>query len=175
MTIQIDEPPDSAADDDVAVRLLACHARIRRFCATACRLAAARDPRATEVVEAAAGVRRYFAEALPLHAEDEDASIAPRLRGGDPTVDAALAAMSAEHAAHGPLIDRIVALTSELAAQPDRLDALRPALAAAAQALSDALEAHLRAEEATVLPALERLLPPAERLAIVAEMGARRA
>ncbi|MCB9536131.1 MAG: hemerythrin domain-containing protein [Myxococcales bacterium] len=175
MTIRIDEPPDAAADDDVAGRLLACHARIRRFCATACRLAAAEDPPPAEVVEAAAGVRRYFAEALPLHAEDEDESIAPRLRGRDATVDAALAAMTAEHAAHRPLLERLIELTGDLTARPDRLPALRDALAATADALRAALEAHLRAEEATVLPALARLLPPRERRAIVAEMAARRA
>lgn len=69
-------PPPS--DDDVVSRLAACHTRIRAFLAEA--RALARGGGSAEARKAsAAAVARYFAEALPLHAQDEDATITPHL------------------------------------------------------------------------------------------------
>src|SRR6185503_861481 len=81
---------------DVVDALLACHERIRRFSAMAVRIADAGGATELEIRDAAAAVRRYFAEALPLHVADEDEDLAPLLAGRDPAIDAALATMSAE-------------------------------------------------------------------------------
>ena len=72
---------------DAVGLLLDCHERIRAFTAMASRLAAPGDPGPDAIRDAAARVHRYFAEALPLHAQDEEESLAPRLRGRDPDLD----------------------------------------------------------------------------------------
>jgi hypothetical protein len=53
--------------NDVVDMLAACHERIRTFSTMACAIASGGDVR-----EAAAAVRRYFAEAYPLHVADEE-------------------------------------------------------------------------------------------------------
>ncbi len=85
MLTKIGKP--AAAGDAVGL-LLECHERIRSFLALARRIAEVGPSAPGTVPEAAARVRRYFTEALPLHARDEEESILPRLRGLDPTVDA---------------------------------------------------------------------------------------
>jgi iron-sulfur cluster repair protein YtfE (RIC family) len=159
-------------EGDVVDLLLDCHARIRSFTALAARLAAERPP-ATEVREAALGIRRYFVEALPLHARDEEESLVPRLSGTDPEVDRALAAMRQQHAEHGPVLDRVVGLCDALAEAPERHDALAPELAEAAEALRVHFVGHLAPEEEIIFPAIRRL-PAAERDAIQQELRARR-
>src|SRR4051812_30710357 len=66
------------AGEPLLAALLDCHSRIRRFSTLAIRLAEADAP-PNEIAETAAAVHRYFTVALPLHAADEDLSIAPRL------------------------------------------------------------------------------------------------
>src|SRR5512144_1450188 len=111
--------------------LLDCHARIRSFSELAVRLGEAAAPSRAEVVDAAARVRKYFVEALPLHARDEEDSVLPRLAGRDPAVDAALVAMHRDHEGHGELLDPVLALCADLEAAPERHAELAPALAEA--------------------------------------------
>lgn len=170
--LQIGTPRPS---EDVVDLLLECHARIRSFSELAVRLGEAASPSPAEVADAAARVHRYFAEALPLHARDEEESLLPRLAGRDPGVDAALVTMHADHVGHGAVLDPVLALCAELAAAPERHAELAPALARAARLLGAHFEAHLASEEATVFPAIARLLPDEERRRIVAELRARRA
>lgn len=161
--------------DDPAALLLECHGRIRQFAALARSLAAAGPGTPPDQVAGAAGqVRRYFADALPLHMADEDLSIAPRIRGRDPAVDAALADMSGEHARHQAQIDQLCALCGELEVRPAALAELEAVLAPLCAALEAELAEHLRREEERVLPALARLLTAGERAAIVGEMRGRR-
>ncbi len=155
--------------------LLECHARIRAFSELAIRLAEAPGTDPAEVADAAGRVRRYFDEALPLHARDEEESLLPRLAGRDPAVDAALVAMHREHEAHGELLDPVVALCGELAAAPERHAELAPALARSGRRLRAHFEAHLATEEATIFPAVLRHVPDEEQRRMVAELRARRA
>ena len=155
--------------------LLECHGRIRAFRATARRVAQATDPAPAEVADAARAVHRYFTEALPLHAEDEERSILPRLRGRQAGLDAALATMAAEHREHQGPLDELRALCAALTAAPGRHAELSPALLAVVDWLERHFEAHLAAEEALVLPAMRRWLDPGEDAAIVAELRQRRA
>jgi len=62
--------------------LLACHVCIRAFTALAGRLASADPAPDAEVAAAAQRVHCYHFVALPLHQEDEERSIAPRLFTG---------------------------------------------------------------------------------------------
>lgn len=158
-------------DDGVAGALLACHERIRRFAALAVRLAHSDAPPA-ERAEAAAAVIRYFTLALPLHAEDEDRSLAPRLRGRDAALDAALDRIADEHVTHVAPLAAVVDACRAIVAAPDA--PTPPSLAADAAALASAFEAHLRHEEATLVPAAATLAA-ADAAEIHAEMRARRA
>lgn len=163
-----------AAPEDAVGLLLECHDRIRSFLALAARIAAAGPSEGGGVADAAARVARYFREALPLHARDEEESILPRLRGREPAVDVALAEMEREHRAHGPPLEALVAACDALAANPSRLATVAPALAEATGALAAHFDVHLRREEAVVFPAMRRLLAEADDAAIVRELRARR-
>lgn len=157
--------------------LVECHARIRHFSALARQLADAGDAPAAEIGEAALRVHRYFTEALPLHAQDEEQSILPRLRGRDAEVDRELEAMVSEHREHeadGGALARVVELTRTLAHDPARLRELGPALAAAAEALTRHFDAHLAREERVIFPAIARHVDPALDAQLVREVRARR-
>jgi hemerythrin-like domain-containing protein len=131
-----------------------CHGRIRRFCALGKRLAES-GPR-EQVRDAAAELERYFALALPLHVRDEDESVRPRLeRLDDPAVRAALATMSAEHAAADAPIAELVERWRAIAGEPT--DARCHDTARAAAWLDEHMTRHLRDEETILFPALDRL------------------
>lgn len=164
-----------AVAGDAVDLLLECHDRIRSFLALARRIAEAGPGGAEGVSEAADRVRRYFGEALPLHARDEEESVLPRLRGRAPDVDAALAAMAREHREHEAPLGAVIAACELLAREPGRHAELAPELAAAAHALETHFAVHLRREEQVVFPAIRRLLSPEEDAAIVRELRARRA
>jgi iron-sulfur cluster repair protein YtfE (RIC family) len=164
-----------AAQGDVVDALLDCHTRIRDFLALAGRVAGAAGAPADEVRDAAARVHRYFTVALPLHAEDEERSVLPRLSGLDPEVDRELAAMHREHAEHDEPLSRLLAACAALVERPAALPEVAGALLAAQRDLARHFEAHLAREERTIFPALRVRLPPGEQAAILAEIRARRA
>jgi iron-sulfur cluster repair protein YtfE (RIC family) len=163
-----------AAPEDAVALLLECHERIRAFVALANRIAAALPRERGDVAEAAARVSRYFTQALPLHAADEEESILPRLRGRAPEVDAALAEMAREHRDHERPLAAVVAACDALAREPARLDELGPGLARAAAELDAHFATHLRGEESIIFPAMRRHLSREEDAAIVRELRARR-
>ena len=85
-----------------------CHERIRSFTLLARRLG--QPVPVAEVTEAASALQRYFMISLPLHAADEDQSLAPRLLAVAPDLAELLAKMSAEHAPIHQVIDDLVPL-----------------------------------------------------------------
>jgi iron-sulfur cluster repair protein YtfE (RIC family) len=160
----------SPSEPSLQDRLLDCHARIRRFCALARRLAEGAAPK--EAAETAAALDRYFSIALPLHIADEEESLAPRLmRLGDATLTAFLDAMVAEHVEADAQLAELTARWREIAVEPKAVGC--QATSSAAQWLALHLERHLVAEEQHVFPSLT-LLPPAQIAAIVAELRAGR-
>jgi hemerythrin-like domain-containing protein len=163
-----------AAPGDAVDLLLECHQRIRSFLALARRIAEARDADASEIGEAATRVRRYFSEALPLHARDEEDSILPRLQGRDAAVDAALAAMTREHLEHEHPLGMLLAGCQALSNDPGRRAELVPSIASATADLERHFAGHLQAEEAVIFPAVRRLLDPAADREVVREIRARR-
>src|SRR6478752_10243593 len=102
-----------AKSEDVVELLLECHGRIRKFLGFARDLAVAHAAPRDEVRQLAAQIRRYFAVSLPLHVADEEELIEPALAGASSEVDAALAAMHAEHEAHAPALARLVGACAE--------------------------------------------------------------
>ncbi|ABC81937.1 hemerythrin domain-containing protein [Anaeromyxobacter dehalogenans] len=163
-----------AAPADAVDLLLECHDRIRQFLALGRRVAEARPDQLAEVPEAATRVRRYFTQALPLHAQDEEESILPRLRGREAAVDAALASMAHEHAEHEEPLGRLVAACETVARDPSRHAALAGGMGAAVGELERHFEIHLRREEEIIFPAMRRLLAGAIDAEIVREIRARR-
>jgi hypothetical protein len=160
------------APDDVVGPLLSCHERIRQFSVMAERLASGRHPPG-EVADAAARVERYFRVALPLHVEDEERSLRPRLLAlSDPRLAEALDAMTAEHAAIDALLASLVPRWAELSREPDRL-AVFGDLARDSAELRRVFDAHLAAEERLVFPVVADRLA-AEALGIRDEIRARR-
>src|SRR5262249_17769314 len=89
------------AVDEPSAMLRSCHDKLRRFLASAARLAGDEPASEGDVRAAASAVARYFSEALPLHERDEDDTIAPRL-AGDAALAGALADMTAQHGAMRP-------------------------------------------------------------------------
>lgn len=160
---------------DIVDLLLECHERIRTFIGIARRLAGAQESPPGEVREAASRVARYFSESLPLHVADEEESILPRLGGKDPGIDAALAAMRAEHAEHEPQLEALLNTCRMLERSPERLAEWGPGLAAVASALEQDFFEHLDKEEKVILPAIRNLLSQEERDTMLRELRARRA
>ncbi len=154
--------------------LLDCHARIRSFSDLAVRIAETRGASPAEIADAAASVRRYFLEALPLHARDEEDSVLPRLAGRDPVVDAALVAMHRDHVGHAEVLEPVLAMCADLVAAPDRHPEVAPALAEAGRRMRAHFEAHLASEEATIFPALAREVAADEQRRMAEELRRRR-
>ena len=72
MLLSIETKRRGPVEEDAVGLLVACHARIRSFTATALRLSQAVGAEPSEVADVAGAVHRYFTVALPLHVEDED-------------------------------------------------------------------------------------------------------
>lgn len=161
--------------EGVVDSLLECHERIRRFAKLAEELGAARAAPPEQIADAAAKVARYFGEALPLHAADEDESIAPRLRGRDHDVDEALDTMHREHAAHAEPLAALLEHCGALQRAPRCIDELAPAVSRLASELTAAFQEHLEREERVVFPAIAKHLTPQAQADVLAEMRARRA
>ena len=141
-------------NEDVVDLLLACHDRIRSFIAMARRIATGSG----DAREAAGQVRRYFAEAFPLHVADEEELLAIPQRIHD------------DHVAHTPAIERLVAMCAAI----EQGGPVPTELAALAEKLERELAEHLAIEERDVFPAV-RALPEAERTRIRDAIRARRA
>lgn len=155
--------------------LLECHERIQRFSALATRLVTAQAPR-EQISDAAEKVLHYFRVAMPLHVEDEDQSVLPRLMLANPpqqVVDA-LGAMTREHFEIEALLAELSEPWSAIRAEPERRDSLR-ALPAASARLEELFRNHLASEEAIIFPAVRTLLSPQAQAEVVSEIRGRRA
>lgn len=102
MSIQIGAKPDSSFRDPLGL-LSDCHRRIEKFLAQLIRVTeeAQGNPLTEAQAEALAVALRYFAKAAPLHTQDEEVSLFPRLREtGQETAQAALIALETLEADH---------------------------------------------------------------------------
>lgn len=153
--------------------LTECHDRIRAFVDLAVDIGERPDANGSEVAETAARIERYFSKALPLHVEDEEASILPRLRGRTSRIDAALARMHEQHEVYDAMIRRVCTHASALARTPDDRSA-REGLAAVARPLRLFLLEHLEAEEKIVFPQIRQHFSLAEERLVRREMEDRR-
>lgn len=159
--------------DDFVELLLECHQRIRSFARLAVELGNRTDLPASDLVEGCTRCERYFREGLPLHVEDEEQTLLPRVQGHDQGTDDALRTMHREHLEHGPELERLLAALGAVRLHPTE-PGPRAALERVAGSLQQAFEGHLQTEEALVFPAWKRLVPPEEQRRAVGELRARR-
>lgn len=170
MTVTIRRKTDalraSSAEDDVTSRLRDCHARIRAHLAEA--VAVARSDELEPRRTGARAVLRYFTEALPLHAADEDVSVASSV---GPSLATLVERLAREHVE----IDGLVAtLSTDWARWAGGERGLATDVhAAALERLDRLFRAHLELEETVLFPAIDRL-PATTRRSIVQAMAARR-
>lgn len=174
MLNQITSPRPSTTEDALDL-LVGCHQRIRYFTGTATKLAHAQSASPGEVRLAAAGVYRYYSVSLPLHEEDEEDSLRPRLEAlGDEHISHALAAMHHQHMAIDELIERLSPLLVLLERNPSAVHKAGAEMCAITHALQEVFDAHLKLEEEVIFPAIRERLPLTEQNAILAEMRSRR-
>jgi len=124
--------------------------------------------------EAAQQISDYVEWMAPMHCQDEDHSLAPRLLGRHHAVDEALAQMSRQHLALDAPLARLRLLCRTIARDVDRLQALRFEVGRAASDLRSRLKEHQSLEESMIFPALKRLLYVDELVSIQYEMRQRR-
>lgn len=153
--------------------LLDCHARIRHFTGVAQKMIGPHDADDESVRLAAESVARYFEKALPLHAEDEDDSLLPRLESAG--VACETERMHAEHADIHALIAELLPGWKKLIDEPGSLPELREQLAGPTRRLSEVFDKHLSYEEGELFPHVGGALGEALRRKIFSEMRARRA
>ncbi len=156
---------------DPIVGMLECHDRIRTFLDGMGRLVALddlADPRAPDAARACA---RYFREGLPLHGQDEDLSLAPRLRPvANAAVGAALDSMTADHV----LMDEgLPALLADLDAIAEGAPPPAERVRSGHVWLDALLRSHIEMEERLIFPAAVAL-SPAALAEIATEMRQRR-
>lgn len=163
-----------AAPGDAVDLLLECHGRIRSFLGLARRVGEDQGAAGGAVADAAFRVSRYFTLALPLHALDEEQSLAPRLRGREPAIDAELETMVREHREHERPLDALVAACAELSRDPGRRGELASTVTRSVEELERHFAAHLAREEAVIFPAARRLLDRAADADVVKEIRLRR-
>jgi hemerythrin-like domain-containing protein len=168
-------PASYSRSEDVPDVLVDCHLRLREVTRLAAELAARPDASPEDVREVASKVSRYFTVALPLHEEDEEISLFPRLLLRLPALAPTIAALRDDHAAHAERVAAVLAVCQELEASSERSETLRGELAATASALAEGWRTHLATEERDLFPAVRTALSDEERAVICAEMRARRA
>jgi hemerythrin-like domain-containing protein len=151
--------------------LLDCHERIRRFSDLSVRMASSTEAAPAEIRGAAQLLHRYFTIAFPLHVDDEERSLRPRLKARE--LSDALETMSDEHVACEAELAPLVRHWADLIDDPTRRELLAISLSPARR-LQTLLLAHLRLEESVLFPAAAKLLSPSDQDEVAAEMRARR-
>lgn len=184
--ITIGAPPEHTLDQPIGL-LGDCHRRIERFLDTLIRVTEVigSEPLSDEARNALETALRYFRDAGPMHTEDEEESLFPRLRqiasGSDENADKAtqaLAIVERLHTDHEKADKRHLAIDAigrrwlEAGQLPaDEVQQLRHEL----RDLRAFYTAHLAAEDDELFPLSESLLSQSQLNQMGQEMAARRA
>jgi hemerythrin-like domain-containing protein len=163
-----------AEKQDALSWLLACHQRIRHFTALAQTLAITHDATPKDVKEAALSIHRYFTVALPLHEQDEELSLLPRLIGKDPALDQQLGLMRQEHRQVDTVLSEMLPMLACIAQDPSQRAMHVGGLKTQLTQLEALWQPHLLREEAIIFTAAEASLDASIKDAIMQEMKARR-
>ncbi|MBI2388594.1 MAG: hemerythrin domain-containing protein [Deltaproteobacteria bacterium] len=151
------------------------HVRVRRFVRVAARLTNAVALPAPEIREMAHAAERSFWIGVPLHAEDEDRSMTPRLRlsSSGPEVLDAIDRIAEEHPAVDRVSEDLAHVLRLVADAPRLLRSLRGELSDRVREAETLLLDHLALEERVIFPALRTALADAENATLLAECRSR--
>lgn len=175
MLNQISPASTQAKAEDAVDLLIGCHQRIRHFTGVAARLAHGQAANPDELVQASAGVHRYYTVSLPLHEADEEETLRPRLDAvADERLHHALLAMNDQHQAIDDLLERLLPLLLMVRNNPASVHAVGAEMCSITQALGEMFNAHLQLEEDLIFPAIRTLLPESAREEMLREMQDRR-
>jgi hemerythrin-like domain-containing protein len=168
-------PDGSERAADAIDLLMSAHHRIRTFTGVAVRLLIVEGLGPKTVSEAANAVHRYFVDALPLHHQDEDESLMPRLKKhAAENLAAALQTAHREHRKLDEVLARLLPAWQAIADDPQRLPAMAGALALDTLRFEQLWKHHLQLEEETIFPAARAVLPPDEMAKLLEEVRGRR-
>lgn len=162
-----------ASPENLVDLFLECHQRIRTFVHLAEKVGRRYELPQPEVIDTCQRCERYFTEALPLHVEDEEKSLLPRLRGVGQDVNNALATMHEQHIEHEPLLRALLESLQSDRSEPD-LRQHRELLTAGAAQLALELEKHLTLEEQIIFSAARSRMPLDAQDLVLQELRARR-
>ncbi len=174
-TIKSARSPVPEAEDAISL-LLGCHDRIRHFTEVGARLAQSPQAPASDRIEAARAVLRYYTIALPLHEADENESVYPRLKRALPPGELAHAnqEMVDQHAGIDATIAELVPMWQQIEREPESQNELGEPLRLRTEHLRSLWNAHLALEEEQVIPAMRKYLATEELSKIAQEMRDRR-
>ena len=165
----------SASYDEPMAMLEACHARVAQRVDLLERLGehlAAQPGVDTPAREAASDLMRYFDLAAPLHHEDEERHVLPRLEREGRMLLAEQ--IRADHAAFRTAWEAIRADLARLVSEGDDLNDGLAERRERWHAYAQAYRAHIALEEAEAFPPVDALLDPQARLQMGVEMAGRR-
>ena len=162
--------------EDAVSLLLGCHDRIRHFTQVGMRLAESPQAPASDRIDAARAVLRYYTVALPLHEADENESVYPRLRRALPPGELAHAnqQMVEQHAGINASVVELVPMWQQIERAPQSQDELGERLRLGTERLRTLWSVHLALEEDQVIPAMRKYLTEEDLTEIAREMQARR-
>ncbi|GDX80784.1 hypothetical protein LBMAG42_25950 [Deltaproteobacteria bacterium] len=163
--------------EDSALDLLrACHTKMRLFTTALERIVEsyAKNPADLQIPDAARITARYFREALPKHAEDEDLSITPRLLAVYPELAPGLANGAREHAVVEGELPQLTAALDKLAACERLTVEEFSSFSARVDRVVLLLRTHALTEETTWFTPFGQL-PAEDQRAVRLEMAERRA
>lgn len=161
-------PPESTVE-----LLLECHERIRRFTNLALKLVTA-EGTDEQIADAARSLVSYFGRAFPLHAQDEDISLRPRLEAAGYS-SPELRSLSGQHDDMHHVLDGLLLRWGMILDAPGLRGTLRDKLDTETRELARLIDAHLAMEEEKVFPFVREVLTLEQDREIVREMRARRA
>lgn len=179
MPIQIGDRPDAGFDEPLRL-LTDCHRRIERFLGILERVAQTHqggvlDEESRRALQTAL---RYFRDAAPKHAADEEDSLFPRLREATAGQDLALLAvmerLESDHQTVRAGHDAIERLGNRWLADNRLLPAQLREMLDHVAALKQAYAAHIEIEDTQVFPAAGRVLGSDALADVGREMAARR-
>ncbi len=136
------------------------------------------SPLPPEQAQALDTALRYFRAAAPLHTQDEEVSLFPRLRAlGDGRAQAALATVAAlerDHRAAQSAHDRLDELGRRWLATGRLAPAVQQEFARLVQQLRDLYQPHIALEDQELFPLAGQVLPPDQLAHLGREMADRR-
>jgi iron-sulfur cluster repair protein YtfE (RIC family) len=154
-----------------------CHQRIRLFSNLACRLCEkAPEDRRPQWTQGAGRVLRYFQDAFPLHVQDEDISVFPKVERWmtSPKQRTVFRLLEEQHRKAEQMLINSLPLWKQMASGDELSNEQYSKLEAWCAELVKELEQHLVLEELELFPILRIRLSSTESEAILKEMKARR-